>query len=145
LILTSCSNPIRNIDGKIEGWKKNIYPYPPIGSPDSGAYVAAGDLDRFLRAVQSGEFLSQELTEAFLSPHVDHNDKGNWRMKNGYCWWYYVEKDGKVVCYQKPGINPGASGLIRYFPEKDINVVLLSTWKTVCGNQCGKFMDLWLM
>jgi CubicO group peptidase (beta-lactamase class C family) len=119
-------DPIRNADGKIEGWKKNIYSYPPIGSPDSGAYVTAGDLDRFLRAVQRAELLSPELTEAFLSPHVDYREKGTWVMKYGYCWWFYVEKDGKVICYQKEGVNAGVSGLIRYFPEQDINVVILS-------------------
>jgi len=55
--------PIRNEAVAITGWKKNIYSYPPIGSPDSGAYVTARDLDRFLRAVQSGRLLSSELTE----------------------------------------------------------------------------------
>ena len=119
-------DPVRNEVGEIESWKKNIYSYPPIGSPDSGAYVTARDLDRFLRAVQSGELLSKELTEAFLSPHVDYREKDNWVMKYGYCWWFYVEKDGRVVCYQKEGINAGVSGLIRYFPDQDINVVILS-------------------
>jgi len=61
---------IQDKEGHIVGWKKNIYSYPPIGSPDSGAYVTAGDLDRFLRSVQAGELLSPEQTEAFLTPHV---------------------------------------------------------------------------
>ena len=29
------SDPIINEDGKIEGWKRNIYSYPPIGSPEA--------------------------------------------------------------------------------------------------------------
>lgn len=119
-------DPIRNEAGEINGWKKNIYSYPPIGSPDSGAYVTAGDLDRFLRAVQSGELLSQELAEAFFSPHVDYSEKEDWVKKYGYCLWFYVDKDGKIVCYQKEGVNAGVSGLIRHFPEQDINVVILS-------------------
>jgi CubicO group peptidase (beta-lactamase class C family) len=136
------SDPIRNLDGKIEGWKKNIYSYPPIGSPDSGAYVTAVDLDRFLRAVQSGELLSQELTEAFLSPHVDYREKGSWMMKYGYCLWFYVEKDGKVICYQKEGVNAGVSGLIRYFPEQDINVVLLSNMEDGVWEPVWKIHEL---
>lgn len=136
------SDPIRNLDGKIEGWKKNIYSYPPIGSPDSGAYVTAGDLDCFLRAVQSGELLSQELTEAFLSPHVDYKQKGSWTMKYGYCLWFYVEKNGKVVCYQKEGVNAGVSGLIRYFPERDINVVLLSNMEDGVWEPVWKIHEL---
>ncbi len=119
-------DPIRNEDGSIKGWKKNIYSYPPIGSPDSGAYVTAGDLDRFLRAVQSGELLSQELTAALFSPHVDYRKKDGWMMKYGYCLWFYIDADGKTVCYQKEGINAGVSGLLRYYPEQDINVVILS-------------------
>jgi CubicO group peptidase (beta-lactamase class C family) len=135
-IVAEGADPIRNAEGEITGWKKNIYSFPPIGSPDSGAYVTAGDLDRFLRAVQRAELLSQELTEAFLSPHVDYREKDNWVMKYGYCLWFYVEKDGKVVCYQKEGVNAGVSGLIRHFPEQDINVVILSNmedgaWKPV--------------
>ena len=78
-------DPIRNEEGEIEGWKKNIYSYPPIGSPDGGAHVTAADLDRFLRAVQSGELLSKKLTGAFLSPHVDYREKEDWVMKYGYC------------------------------------------------------------
>lgn len=119
-------DPIRNEAGEIKAWKKNIYSYPPIGSPDGGAYVTAGDLDRFLRAVQAGELLSKESTEAFLLPHVDYKDKGDWVMKYGFCFWFYIEEGGKIVCYQKEGINAGASGLIRHFPEQDINVILLS-------------------
>ena len=135
-------DPIRNANGKIEGWKKNIYSYPPIGSPDSGAYVTAGDLDRFLRVVQRAELLSQELTEAFLSPHVDYREKGSWVMKYGYCLWFYVEKDGKVVCYQKEGVNAGVSGLIRYFPEQDINVVILSNMEEGVWEPVWKIHEL---
>ncbi len=53
-------------------------------------------------------------------------EKDGWVMKYGYCLWFYVENDGKIVCFQKEGINAGASGLIRHFPEQDINVVILS-------------------
>jgi CubicO group peptidase (beta-lactamase class C family) len=135
-------DPILNADGKIGGWKKNIYSYPPIGSPDSGAYVTAGDLDRFLRAAQRAELLSQELTEAFLSPHVDYREKGTWVMKYGYCLWFYVEKDGKVICYQKEGVNAGVSGLIRYFPEQDINVVILSNMEDGAWEPVWKIHEL---
>jgi CubicO group peptidase (beta-lactamase class C family) len=32
-------DPTRDAIGQIVGWKKNIYSFPPIGSPDSGAHV----------------------------------------------------------------------------------------------------------
>ncbi len=120
------ADPIRGKDDAVVGWKKNIYSFPPIGSPDSGAHVTVGDLDRFLRAVQAGELLSPELTEAFLTPQVHDRDIDDWTKMYGYGLWFHVDQSGKVVCYQKEGINAGVSGLIRHFPGQDINVVLLS-------------------
>ena len=63
-------------------------------------------------------------------------------MKYGYCLWFYVEKDCKVVCYQKEGINAGVSGLIRYFPEKDINVVILSNMEEGVWEPVQKIHEL---
>jgi CubicO group peptidase (beta-lactamase class C family) len=130
------SDPVRDSAGNVVAWKKNIYSFPPVGSPDSGAHVTAPDLDRFLRAVQAGELLSPELTQAFLTPQVHCRDMDGWTMKYGFGLWFYVDPDGKVVCYQKEGINAGVSGLIRHFPDQDINVVLLANmegavWKPV--------------
>jgi CubicO group peptidase (beta-lactamase class C family) len=136
------SDPIRNEDGIITGWKRNIYSYPPIGSPDSGAHVTARDLDRFLRALQSGQLLSQELTKALFSPHVDYKEKDDWLMKYGYCFWFYVEKNGNVICLQKEGINAGVSGVIRYFPELDINVVILSNMEEGVWEPVWKIHEL---
>ena len=119
-------DPIRNDADEIVGWKKNIYSYPPIGSPDAGAYVTARNLDRFLRVVQSGQLLSQELTNQLFKPNVNYKEKDNWFMKYGYCFWFYVEADGNIVCLQKEGVNAGVSAAMRYFPEQDINVVILS-------------------
>ena len=31
------SDPIRDEAGNVVGWEKNIYAFPPVGSPDSGA------------------------------------------------------------------------------------------------------------
>jgi hypothetical protein len=63
-------------------------------------------------------------------------------MKYGYCLWFYVGKDGKVVCYQKEGVNTGVSGLIRYFPEQDIDVVILSNMEEGVWEPAWKIHDL---
>jgi len=136
------SDPIRNEEEKIIGWKKNIYSYPPVGSPDSGAYVTAGDLDRFLRAIRSGKLLSKELIEALFIPHVHYKEKEGWMMKYGYCFWFYVEPDGKVVCLQKEGVNAGVSGALRYFPEQDINVIILSNTEEGVWDPIWKIHDI---
>lgn len=119
-------DPIFDDADNIIGWKKNIYSYPPIGSPDSGAYVTASDLNRFLRAVRKGKLLSPQLTAAFLTPHVHYRDTKDHEAKYGFGLMFYLDKTGKVVCYQKDGVNAGVSAIIRHFPQQDITVVLLS-------------------
>jgi CubicO group peptidase (beta-lactamase class C family) len=120
------SDPIHDEAGKLIGWKKNIYSFPPIGSPDGGAFVTASDLDAFLRAVEAGQLLSPESTAAFLTPQVKYREMDNLTMMYGYGLWFDVDKSGEVVCSQKEGVNAGVSGLIRNYPALDINVVLLS-------------------
>ena len=120
------SDPILDEHGNVQGWKKNIYSFPVIGSPDSGAYVTVSDLNKFLRAVKAGKLLSPELTKAFLTPQVHYRAMDNWTKMYGYGLWFYVDKSDRIVCYQKEGINAGVSGLIRHYPEQDITVILLS-------------------
>ncbi|MCL4879239.1 MAG: beta-lactamase family protein [Anaerolineae bacterium] len=119
-------DPIFDDEAHLVGWKKNIYSFPPIGSPDSGAQVTVGDLDRFLRAVQAGRLLSPELTRAFLTPQVHYREKKDWVVKFGYALEFYLRPSGEVVFYQKDGINAGVSGIVRYYPAHDINIVILS-------------------
>jgi CubicO group peptidase (beta-lactamase class C family) len=135
-------DPIRDEAGTILGWKKNIYSYPPIGSPDGGALVTAGDLDRFLRAVQAGMLLSPDLTEAFLTPRVKYRESENWITMYGYGLMFYLDKSGRLICYQKDGINAGVSGIIRHFPDWDINVVLLSNMESGVWEPVWKVHEL---
>lgn len=119
-------DPIIDENETIIGWKKNIYSYPPIGSPDGGACVTAGDLDRFLRAVQRGQLLSAELTTAFFTPQALWRANQEWNRYFGYGLLFYVDPNGELVCYDKEGSNVGTSGVIRHFPKADINLVILS-------------------
>src|SRR5258708_21880642 len=63
-------DPLHDEHGTLVAWKKNIYAYPPIGSPDSGAHVTASDLDRFLRKVKAGSLLSAQPPTSFFTPPV---------------------------------------------------------------------------
>ena len=136
------ADPIRDEGGRVVGWKKNVYSFPPVGSPDSGAHVTAGDLDRFLRAVQAGALLSPRLTQAFLSPHVHYRDREGWTMKYGLVFWFYVDAEGEVVCYQKEGVNAGVSGAMRYFPARDLNVILLSNMEEGAWDPMWKIHEM---
>ena len=119
-------DPSRDATGQVVGWKRNIYSFPPIGSPDAGAYVTVTDLDRFLRAVMAGKLLSPELTRAFLSPQVVHSRRDNWTEMYGYGLRFYVDRSGEVFCFEKEGVNVGVSGIISHFPDQDMTATLLS-------------------
>lgn len=120
------SDPIPDETEAITGWRKNIYSYPPIGSPDSGAYVTAADLDRFLLAARAGRLLSPELTERFFTPQVDYQTQDGWTMRYGLGLWFRVEPDGHVLYGQKEGYNAGVSAVMRYYFDWDLNLVILS-------------------
>ena len=121
------ADPLVDAAGAIIGWKKNIYAFPPIGSPDGGAYVTAPDLARFLRAVQAGKLLSPALTKAFFTPQVYYRAGKQWIVHYGYGLVFYLDPAGQVVSYHKEGVNVGVSAMLRYFPAQDITVVLLAT------------------
>jgi CubicO group peptidase (beta-lactamase class C family) len=135
-------DPVRDEADDIVGWRKNIYSFPPVGSPDSGAHVTAADLDRFLRAVKAGELLSPELTEAFLRPHVHYRERDDWTVMFGYVLEFFLDRSGDVVFYQKDGINAGVSGIIRHFPAQDINVVILSNMMSGVWEPVWRIHDL---
>jgi CubicO group peptidase (beta-lactamase class C family) len=134
--LAEGTDPILDEHENIVGWKKNIYSYPPIGSPDGGSHVTVGDLDRFLRAVQAGKLLSAELTQGFLTPHVLHGEGPNRILRCGYAMEFLYSKSDELMFYEKEGINAGVSAIIRHYPMHDLNVVMLSNlmdgvWKPV--------------
>jgi CubicO group peptidase (beta-lactamase class C family) len=135
-------DPRRDSTGQIVDWKKNIYSFPPIGSPDAGAHVTVADLDRFLRAVRAGELLSPELTGAFLSPQVVHSRRESWTEMYGYGLRFYVDRSGRVFCFEKEGINVGVSGIISHFPAQDITATLLSNLEDGAWDPAWKIHEM---
>jgi hypothetical protein len=61
---------------------------------------------------------------------------------HGYGPWFYVDATGRVVCFEKEGINAGASGAIRRFPDRDINVVVLSNMEDGAWKPVWKIHDM---
>jgi len=117
---------IEDETGHITGWRKNIYAFPPIGSPDSGAYTTVRDLDTFLKAIQRGQLLSPELTRDLQTPHVFYRKTTNFIQKYGYGFQFDFDKQGKLVCYRKEGVNPGVSAVIAHYPDYQLNVSILA-------------------
>lgn len=135
------ADPVLDDAENIVGWKKSIYSYPPIGTPDGGGHVTAADLDRFLRAIKRGDLLSQKMTESFLTPQVPYRQHDDWNMLYGPGLWFYVQKNGQVLFYEKEGQNAGASGMIRHYPEQDISVVILTNMGDAAWEPVWKIHD----
>lgn len=108
------------------GWKQNIFSYPPIGSPDGGAHATAGDLVKFWQAVRAGQLLTPEMTEAFLTPHVHHHDRDGLSVWYGFGAEFVRDAGGTVRSCYKDGINAGAGGIARHYPDPGLDVVVLS-------------------
>jgi CubicO group peptidase (beta-lactamase class C family) len=117
---------------KIEGedgtaaWRKNIYSYPPVGSPDGGATVTARDLDRFVAAIRSAALMGEDAAGQLLRPHVKREDIDVGSLWNGYAFEYSVNAEGEVVRFGKDGVNAGVASFATWFPEQDITCVLLA-------------------
>jgi CubicO group peptidase (beta-lactamase class C family) len=124
------ADPIRVGTGAIEGWRRNVYSFPPIGSPDGGAFVTAVDLDLFIRAVIEGRLLSADMTSGFLTPQVTRLERDSWTERFGYGPWFRVEPDGSVLFLEKEGINVGVSAIVRHYPARDLTLVILSNLET---------------
>jgi CubicO group peptidase (beta-lactamase class C family) len=119
-------DPVYDAAGNRTGWKQNIFSYPPIGSPDGGAQVTADDLVSFAQAVRAGQLFSAELTEQFLTPQVLHHERDDWAVWYGFGLEFVTDRDGAVRNTYKDGANAGASGIVRYYPADQLDLVVLS-------------------
>ena len=126
-------DPVENDDGEITGWQQNIYSYPPIGSPDGGAHTTAADLLRFLAAVQDGALLSPDSAQKFLSPQALHHSteapetpRDTHQLHYAYGLEIELDASGEIRSFYKDGINAGASGILRSYPQQDLSMAVLS-------------------
>ena len=125
---------IEDEGGAVE-WRKNIYSYPPIGSPDGGATVTVMDLDRFIRAVRGGELVGEEASRELLTPRVEAREIIGGTLWNGYGFEFKIVPGGEVVRISKDGYNTGVSSVMAYYPATDATIVLLA------NQECG----IWTM
>ncbi|MGV8968019.1 MAG: serine hydrolase domain-containing protein [Cellulomonas sp.] len=120
------ADPVRDPDGNITAWRRNIYSYPPIGSPDGGAHVTAHDLEKFLRAARTGRLFSPDLTQQFLEPHALHSTTEDAIRRIGLGLEFFSDSNDDLMFIQKEGMNTGTSALLRYYPGANRTIVLLS-------------------
>jgi CubicO group peptidase (beta-lactamase class C family) len=125
---------VTGVNSSFMKWKKNIYSFPPIGSPDGGALTTVGDLDKFIRAIKNHTILSPVYSEMILTPHCEFSRPhkfGIWRTGYGF---EFIESGDTIFCMYKEGINPGVNAIFSYYPELNISLNILtnqdgSLWK----------------
>lgn len=122
---------VKNSEGQMTGWRKNVFCVPPLGASDGGTFTTAHDLVRFMRVLRNRELLSYDMTGEMFIPRVHMvDDEGiTWR----YCYGLYcLSVDDRVLAYGHGGSDPGVSTSVYYYPHADIDAVVL-------GNQsdCG--------
>jgi CubicO group peptidase (beta-lactamase class C family) len=120
------ADPVIDDDGAVAGWRRAIYSYPPIGSPDGGAHVTARDLTAFHNALADGRLLGEELTAEILRPKEDYRELPTGSHRTGYGFEFEVGADGQVTTYWKEGMNVGVSGILSHWPRNDVTFAVLS-------------------
>lgn len=108
-------------------WRSNVFSTPVVGGGDGGAHATPHDLDRFLRAIGSGDLLGDDLSASM-------------RMRQAVVaedFWYgyglYVRADGG---FGHDGGDPGVETVARHVPDRDLTLVALC-------NGGGMLADVW--
>jgi len=113
--------------GEPVGFRKNIYAFPPVGSPDSGAYTTVRDLSRFFRAVEGPDFLGEAARAEFLRAVTKAADlKNGDERRQGYAFEHDYGPDGRLVRYGKDGVNPGVTAIAMRYPRSQGFVAILA-------------------
>lgn len=120
------ADPIVDEDGRVTGWHRNIFSYPPIGSPDGGAYSTPEDLIRFHAALRAGTLLGPDSTAAMLAPKEQYRPRGAGLHLTGFGFEFETDANGNVRCYWKEGINVGASGELCHYHAPDVTSAVVS-------------------
>jgi D-alanyl-D-alanine carboxypeptidase len=71
-----------------------------------GAFATAGDLFRFVQALESGKLITKTLLADATAPHQEH-----------YGYGFNLQGEGKLRYYGHAGGAPGRNGEVRVYPE----------------------------
>lgn len=128
---------VENPGGEAVGFRKNIFSYPPVGSPDAGIFTTVRDLARLFEALESGPFLSESARAEFLSPKIDaFRLKSGDLRRYGYCLEHDIDPSGRPFRRGKDGVNPGVAAIAMRYPAADGLVVVLANQDTDVWSLC---------
>ena len=114
-------------EGGPERLRKNIYAFPPIGSPDAGAYTTVHDLRRFFAALEGESYLSPESRRAMLAPVLAFSKlESGGERKMGFALEFDYAPEGGLIRFGKDGVNPGVAAIAMRYPRAGGFVALLA-------------------
>ena len=127
----------------VTGWKKNIYSATPEGAADGGATSTVDDMSRFAGALREGELLSPEMTQEMLTPRVleDELFRG-YTWKYGYGLFFLLDEQDRTVRWGHTGEEDGVSCRFYYYPQKNVDVVILGNHSGCSGALAWEVHDL---
>lgn len=121
--------PIKDENGAVTGWKKNIYSATAGGAADGGATSTLDDLVRFSRTLRQGKLCAKESVESMLAPKVDAGNEGvGWMY--GFGCFILLYDNAKILRWGHTGAEDGVSCQLAYYPKHKMDIVIL-------GNQTG--------
>jgi CubicO group peptidase (beta-lactamase class C family) len=89
---------------------------------EQGVYSTAGDLNRWLRALESGRILREESYTEFYSTPVNLGRD----LRGGLGWYETVSQSGARVLFTRGNEDFGANSLIYVYPEADVSIIILT-------------------
>ena len=129
--------PVKDKEGNIVLWKRNIYTATPTAASDGGATSTALDLIHFIQLLRNSKLLTNEMTKKILEPHVlDEGSNGHrgYIWKYGYANWCILDQDNNIVRGGHTGEEYGVSCRLYYYPSLNIDVVILANQGWCAGS-----------
>jgi len=128
---------VEDDQGRPVGFRKNIYAYPPVGSPDAGIFTTVRDLSKLFAGLESTDYLGLGLRDSFLSPVIDaFTLKSGHLRRYGYCLEYDYPPSGTLLRYGKDGCNPGVAAIAMRYPAADGFVAVLANQDADVWTMC---------
>ncbi|WP_238885275.1 serine hydrolase [Clostridium sp. YIM B02551] len=130
---------IRNSDGEIIEWSKNIYTTTPDAASDGGATSTAHDLIKFIKALRNNNLLGERLSKEMFIPKVIDEEANGAR---GYAWMYgygnsfVLNQENNIVRCGHTGEEYGVSARLYYYPELETDVIILAN-QGMCAGALG--------
>jgi len=136
--------PASNADEGPARWQRNIYSTTPAAAADGGATCSADDLVRFSQALRGGELLSPAMTAEMLKPHVIQNEDRfrGYDWKYGYGNNFILDDDRQIVRWGHTGEEDGVSGRLYYYPQENLDVIILGNQSWCAGKLGWEIHDL---